>query len=162
MLARWNDYGFGDLGRSFSQLNDLQHEMDRMFDNLDRNWGFGRAWVPAQLLSTTRSSWPRVTLHDAGSALMLRAEVPGLTEKELDISLEQSSLTIRGKRETDVPEGYSVHRQERGTLAFARSFTLPCRVDAEKVTATLKNGVLEMTLPKAAEEQPRQIRVRAS
>jgi HSP20 family protein len=85
-----------------------------------------------------------------------------VSERDLDISVEQSSLTIRGERRTKAPEGYSVHRQERASHSFARSFALPCRIDAEKATANLQNGILEMSLPKVAEEQPRQIQVRVS
>lgn len=161
MLTRWNDVGFGGLGRELSALNDLRSQMDRLFLDFERGWGVDRGrgdapgWIPG-------AGWPRVGLHDAGSELRLRVEVPGLSEGDLDVSVEQSSLTIRGQRTIDVPEGYSVHRQERGERAFARTFTLPARVDAEKATAKLKNGVLEMVLPKIAEEQPRQIQVQVS
>jgi HSP20 family protein len=135
--------------------------MDRLFLDFERGWGVGHD-PRAQGSWTTSAAWPRIALYDSGSELRLRAEVPGLSEKDLDISVEQSSLTIRGERATEAPEGYSVHRQERGNRSFARSFTLPCRVDAERATANLKNGVLEMTLPKVAEEQPRQIHVKVS
>jgi len=158
MLTRWNDFGFGGFGRELSALTDLRNQMDRLFLDFERDWGAGRK--PGQLRAL--GAWPRVGLYDAGSELRVRAEVPGLSEKDLDISVEQSSLTIRGERHTEAPAGYSVHRQERGDRSFARSFTLPCRVDAEKVTARLKNGILEMTLPKVAEEQPRQIQVQVS
>lgn len=161
MLTRWNDLGFGGLERELSALTDLRQQMDRLFLDFERGWGLGQGIRSAQS-EVAGSAWPRVGLYDAGSELRLRAEVPGVSEKDLDISVEQSSLSIRGERKAEVPEGYSVHRRERGTLTFARSFALPCRVDAEKVTADLKNGVLEMKLPKVAEEQPRQIQVRAS
>lgn len=162
MLTRWSDFGFGDLDRHFSALSDLRREMDRLFTDFERGWGFESPRLAIGAGPVARSAWPRVSVNDTGSELRLRAEVPGLSEKDLDVTVEQSSLTIRGQRQADVPEGYSVHRQERGAMSFARSFTLPCRVDAEKVTANLKNGILEMTLPKVAEEQPKQIQVRAS
>ena len=161
MLTRWNELGSGALDRELSALNDLRNQMDRLFVDFERGWGTGRD--PHPQTSWMRSSaWPRVALYDSGVELRLRAEVPGISEKDLDISVEQSSLTIRGERTTEVPEGYSVHRQERGNRSFARSFTLPCRIDAERATANLKNGVLEMTLPKVPEEQPRQIQVQVS
>ncbi len=161
MLTRWNELGFGGLDRELSALDALRNQMDRLFLDFERGWGSGRdprpqvSWMPS-------SAWPRIVLYDSGTELRLQAEVPGVSEKDLDISVEQSSLTIRGERTTEGPKGYSVHRQERGNHSFARSFTLPCRIDAERVTANLKNGVLEMTLPKVAEEQPRQIQVKAS
>lgn len=161
MLTRWNDIGFGGLERELSALNDLRNQMDRLFPDFERGWGLSRE--PRSIRAWTGdSAWPRVSLYDAGSELRLVAEVPGVSEKDLDISVEQSSLTIRGERKADVHEGYAVHRQERGNRTFARSFTLPCRIDAEKATANLKNGVLMMSLPKVAEEQPRQIQVRVS
>lgn len=161
MLTRWNELGFGGLDRELSALDDLRNQMDRLFLDFERGWGPGRA-PRAQRDWAAGAAWPHIALYDAGSELRLRAEVPGLSEKDLEISVEQSSLTIRGERTIDVPEGYSVHRQERGNRSFARSFTLPCRVDAERATANLKNGILEMTLPKVAEEQPRQIQVKVS
>ena len=157
MLTRWKDYGFGGLERELSALNDLRNQMDRLFLDFER--GARRDPRPAPSW-TAGSSWPRIGLQDTGTELRLLAEVPGVSERDLDISVEQSSLTIRGERKVEAPEGYSVHRQERGYYSFARSFTLPCRIDAEKTTAHLKNGILELTLPKVAEEQPKQIQVR--
>lgn len=156
MLTRWSDLGFGGLDRELSVLNDLRNRMDRLFLDFEQGRGRGMEGQPWD------GTWPRIALYDAGSELRLRAEVPGVSEKNLDISVEQSSLTIRGERKTEIPEGYAVHRQERGSRSFARSFTLPCRIDAEKATANLKDGILEMTLPKVAEERPRQIQVRVS
>ncbi len=156
MLTRWNDFGFGSLDRELSSLSDLRRQMDRLFTDFERGWGVGTG------LRQDAGSWPRVSLHDAGSELRLRAELPGVSEKDLNITVEQSALTLRGERKADIPEGYAVHRQERGTTAFARSFALPSRIDAEKANATLKNGILELTLPKVPEAQPRQIQVRTS
>ncbi len=160
MLTRWNDIGFGGLGRELSALSDLRNQMDRLLLDFEQGWGLGRR--PREEGWLAGAVWPRVALYDAGSELRLRAEIPGVSEKDLDISVEQAALTLRGERKTEVPEGYSVHRRERGNRSFARSFTLPCRIDTEKVTANLENGVLEMKLPKVAEEQPRQVQVRVS
>ena len=85
-----------------------------------------------------------------------------MTEKDIQLSIHQDVLTLSGERKQEVPQGYFVHRQERAPLKFARSFTLPCKVDPEKSTATLKDGVLTITLPKAPEAQPRQISVKVS
>jgi HSP20 family protein len=161
MLTRWDDFGFADLERPFSALTDLRREMDRLFYDFERGLGAGQ-WRTELTAPEARSSWPRMSMQDTGNELRLRAEVPGVSEKDLSIAVEMSSLTIRGQRQPDVPEGYSIHRQERGALTFARSFTLPCRVDAEKVTAHLKNGILDLTLPKVPEERPKQIQVRVS
>jgi HSP20 family protein len=92
---------------------------------------------------------------------VLTAEVPGLAEGDINITATMDSLTLSGERKAPVPEGYAVHRQERGALRFARSFTLPAKIDVEKITAGLKHGVLTVTMPKHPESQPKAITVKA-
>ncbi len=150
MLTRWNDWGLRDVERTLAEFDGLRREMNRLFEGQE---GQRRAF------GGLTAAWPRVGLYDQGAALVLVAELPGIAKENIDISLDQGVLTLKGERRPDAPEGYSVHRQERGHLKFARSFTLPCLVDAEKTTANLKNGVLTLTLPKAPEAQPRQITV---
>jgi HSP20 family protein len=137
--------------RTLADFDSVRREMNRLFDG---NYRQSRA---------ARSvGWPRIALFDQGANLVVRAELPGLNEKDVNLSIDQGVLTLRGERSAPPPEGYSVHRQERAHYRFARSFTLPCKVDVEKTKAALENGVLTVTLPKAPEEQPRQIAVRAS
>jgi len=100
--------------------------------------------------------------EDDGSNFVLRADVPGLTQNDFEISVAGNTVTLRGERKVAVPEGYSTHRRERSAVKFAKSYQLPTRVDADKVTATLKHGVLTLTLPNVAEAQPRQISVSAA
>jgi HSP20 family protein len=153
MLTRFSDYsdwpsfGFADFGRPYAPAAQLRRELDRLFGDFERS-----AAPPTSTLS----------FEDDGSNFVLRADVPGLTENDFQISLAGNTLTLQGERKNDVPEGYTVHRRERSAFRFARSLELPARVDGEKVTATLKNGVLTLTLPKAAEAQPRQIAVKAA
>jgi len=154
---------FSDIDRTFAVMDQLRRRMDRLLDEYEpahagtalrgslgdeaeRLWGRGR--------------WPRLSLSDAGEKLLLKAEIPGLTEKDLQLSIQKDVLTMSGERKPDAPEGYLVHRQERAPIKFARSFTLPCKVDPEKSAATLKDGVLTVTLAKAPEAQPRQITVK--
>lgn len=153
---------FSDIDRTFAAMDQLRRRMDWFFDEYEpaREKGTLRpnlADETERLWGRTR--WPWLSLADAGTSLLLKAEVPGLTEKDIQLSIHQDVLTMSGERKRDVPEGYVVHRQERSPLKFARSFTLPCKVDPEKSTATLKDGVLTVTLPKALEAQPRQINV---
>jgi HSP20 family protein len=91
---------------------------------------------------------------------VIEAELPGMTEKDIELSLTADVLTLSGTRTVDAPEGYSVHRQERPTYRLSRSYTLPAKVDPEKVSAELKDGILLVTLEKAAEVRPRQIPVK--
>lgn len=149
MLTRWSD-----VDRSFAFLDEFQRRMNRLFDEFDvERWPTGYDF--------RATTWPTVNLHDNGKELVLLAEVPGLSEKEIRITGNQDMITISGERKSDVPEGYSVHRQERGAVRFSRSFTFPCKVDMERTSASVKDGVLTVTLAKAAEAQPRQITVRA-
>ncbi|HKU44162.1 MAG TPA: Hsp20/alpha crystallin family protein [Polyangiales bacterium] len=104
----------------------------------------------------------QVYLRDAGDELRVWAEVPGLRSEDLTISFEKNTLLLRGERKDSVPEGYAVQRRERPALRFARAITLPARIDAEKISAKLQNGILELTLPKAAEERVRRITVQAA
>jgi HSP20 family protein len=149
MLTRWSD-----LDRAFSAMDELQRRMNRLFDEYD-----GGRWPSFARLTT--GTWPAVNLYDAGDDLVIKAQVPGLSEKDIQITGNQEVLTLSGERTVDVPEGYSVHRQERGSVRFSRSFTFPCKVNLEKTTATVKDGLLTITLAKAAEARPRQITVKA-
>jgi len=143
----WPSFGFTDFGRAHTPHVQLRRELDRLFGELE---GGG---TPA--MST-------LGFDDDGTSFVLRADVPGLTEKDFEISVAGNTVTLKGERKVEVPEGHSVHRRERRAVRFAKSFELPARVDADKVTATLKHGVLTLTLPKVAEAQPRQISVNAA
>jgi len=149
MLTRWNDFD-----RTLGAMDELRRRMDRLWDEYDRP-GTGSE------VAARGSAWPRVNVFDAGENVVVQAEVPGVAEKDLQITVNQDVLTIAGERRPDQPEGYSVHRQERAAFQFSRSFTLPTKVDSEKTGAALKNGVLTVTMAKAPEAQPRKISVRA-
>jgi len=154
---------FSDIDRTFAVMDQLRRRMDRVFDEVEP--ARGRDALRPSLVDEAerlwaRGRWPRLSLADTGESLLLKAEVPGLTEKDIQLSIQKDVLTVSGERKPDAPEGYFVHRQERAPLKFARSFTLPCKVDPEKTAATLKDGVLTITLPKAPEAQPRQISVK--
>jgi HSP20 family protein len=152
MLTRWNA-GWSEFDDMFSMLNDFRRRMDRAFDD-----AFG-ADLDMRGGSSARATWPLANLVDTGPQLVLTAELPGLSERDVKLTLNQDVLTIAGERRNDAPEGYSVHRRERADLKFTRSFALPCRVNAEQAVASVKNGILTVTLNKAADAMPRQITV---
>lgn len=160
MLSLWNDYG--RLGRynarDYAPPTDafdlLRREVNRLFFDFDPTLSGSEA-------GNALGAWPRVSLEDTGSSLVLRAEVPGLSEKDLELTIDGSSLTLKGERKEPVPEGYSTHRKERSAYRFSRSFALPAKIDPDKARAELKHGVLSVTLEKAKEAQPRQIAVSA-
>jgi HSP20 family protein len=154
MLTRSNGTWFAPfVGDPFVHMGELRRHMSRALEDFDP--------FPIHALAP-RTVGPRFELSDTEDALRVRAELPGFRNEDLEVELEQNTLTIRGKREAKAPEGYAVHRRERGMMELARTFALPCRVDAEKVSAVLKDGVLELTLPKAREAQLKRIEVRSS
>ena len=153
MLSRQSDFD-----RSYDLLDELRRQMDRVWGDLDQRWGY----VPrASSNALSAATFPRVNVFDAGAELVVQADVPGLTDKDLEITLHENVLTLAGKRTEKPREGYVVHRQERAAFEFQRSFALPAKVDAEKTLASVKDGVLTVKLAKAAEAKPRQIAVRA-
>jgi HSP20 family protein len=151
MLTRYSD-----IDRTLLVMDELRRRMDRLWNAYDTE---PTEWP--RIFEGRTVAWPRVNVFDTGASLVVVAEVPGLSEREIQLTINQDVLTLKGERRSDAPDGYSVHRQERSPVRFARSFTLPTKVDPEKTTATVKHGVLTITLPKAPEAQPRQITVRA-
>jgi HSP20 family protein len=140
-----------EFDRTFGLLDQFRRRANRLFEDLPAS---GQGVLP-------QTGWPRTQLYDNGAELVVAAEVPGLSEKDIQVNINQDMLTLSGERLVDPPEGYSVQRRERAPVRFSRTFTLPCRVDAEKSGATVSNGILTVTLTKAPESQPRQIAVKA-
>lgn len=138
----------------FCDLATLKDRMDRLFANSLARFGTfgelveGSAWLPA------------VDIIENDDAILLKADLPGIDPKDVDIQVENATLTLRGERrqEKDVKEE-DYRRIERSYGSFVRSFTLPNTVDTEKIQAEYRNGVLELTLPKRAEAKPKQIKV---
>jgi HSP20 family protein len=148
---------FDDFDRTFATMDQLRRRMDRLFEEFEPDVVRGGREVERMW----SGRFPRLSFTESAGNLVLVADLPGLSEKDVQLSIHQDVLTLAGERKQDAPQGWYVHRQERSPVRFSRSFALPCKVDPEKSTATLKNGVLTITLPKAAEAQPRQIAVKA-
>lgn len=111
----------------------------------------------------TRVYNPRVDIVSQGNDIMIWAEMPGVSEQDVDITVENNILTINGfiSDSLDVPDGYRLAYQEYGVGDFQRTFTLSDEIDRNKIEATLRDGVLKVTLPKAPEAQARKISVKA-
>jgi len=123
---------------------------------------FFRAFAPlfqGGLQPASRASrvFPPVNIYETRDGFAVRAEMPGVDKDALDISVRGDQLTVEGERKVEAPEGASFHRRERVGGRFSRVVTLPKPVDAERIQATFKNGVLEVLLPVAAEMKPRKI-----
>lgn len=152
MLTRWHRGGLEP--DPFAALESFRRRMDRLFEDFNR--GFG--WQGTEPLAEV-SAWPRVDVHDTDEAVVVRADLPGVEQKDLEVTLSEESVTLRGKRQVETPAGYEILRRERGDITFTRAFTLPSKVDADKVSAELKNGVLTLTLEKTEEARAKKIRV---
>jgi HSP20 family protein len=135
------------------------NEVDRLRQEVDNLFG--------SFLSGTESSFSRVypalNLSEKEDNFYVRAELPGVKPEDLDISVVEGRLLIRGERKIDVEEQKaSYHRREREAGFFRRTIGLPVRVDPGKVSASMKNGVLTITLPKSEEAKPKKITVKTS
>ncbi len=112
----------------------------------------------------TFGTWaPPVDIFEKHDHLIIRAEIPGVQKDDVDVRIENGVLTLHGERkqEADVTEG-NAYRMERVYGAFTRTFSLPTTVDAAKVTATYKDGVLEVTIPKVETAKPKKIEIKAA
>jgi HSP20 family protein len=141
-LVRW------DPGR---EVDTLQTEMNRVFDAFFGNRpgnGMSRRWVPAMDLVEDKDN------------LVLRADLPGLSEDDVNIEVKDGVLTVSGERKTEEKkeeEGY--YRVERAFGSFSRSLTLPQGIDPEQVHAEFDNGVLEVRIPKPEERKPHRVAI---
>ncbi len=104
---------------------------------------------------------PPVEIFEKQDHLVIRAEIPGVQAKDMDVRIENGVLTLQGERkqETEIREE-TAYRMERVYGTFTRSFSLPTTVDASKVTATCKDGVLEVTVPKAESAKPKKVEIK--
>lgn len=126
-------------------------DIDRIFDGLFGKWDFPRL--------ATHSAWaPPVDVVDAEDHVEFRAEVPGLSEDDVHVSVTQNVLTLKGekKHESEEQNG-NYHRVERRYGRFQRSFNLPRNLRTDDVSASFKSGILTISVPKAEEAQPKQI-----
>ncbi len=143
-IQRWNPAR--DFGR-------LQDEVNRLFESSS---GLGR--------STESYGWtPAVDVYEDTEGVTFKFDLPEVDAKEVDVRLEDGTLTVRGERKLEKEEkreGY--HRIERSYGMFARSFTLPATLEADKATAEQKNGVLRIFVPKRAEAKPKSISVKVN
>lgn len=150
-MERWRPFGVADRWEPFRNLTDIQGEMNRLFDTF-----MGRPAVAA----TGRSWMPAVDMYETKDDLVLTVEVPGVSEKDVTVSITGDLLTIKGERRWDEE---AKNRQylhvERTFGQFERLIQLPLAVQADKVKATYRDGVLQVTLPKAEELKPREIKI---
>lgn len=135
---------------AWSELGDLRREMERLmglsFPDFDRSQLFNE-WAPA------------VDLYESKDHFTVKVEIPGMKREDIDVSLHAGALTVSGERKFEEKEDGANYRMERSYGRFQRTVTLPTDVQADKVKAAYKDGVLTIVLPKAEEAKPKQIEV---
>jgi len=143
-LNRYNNL-YWDPWREFRRL---QRDMNRMFGDF---------------AGLTTREYPAVNLWTGDEDVVLTAEMPGVEASDLDVSVCDNTLTLRGSHKADtLQEGETYHRQERGSGSFVRTVQLPFAVEADKVEARLEKGILRLTLPRAEADKPKQIEVKTT
>src|SRR6058998_2361365 len=147
VLTRWDPF------REFSTMQDRMNRMNRLFRESYSPEG------PEEALTTT-SFAPPVDIYEDEHNITLEIEVPGIDEKDIDVRVENNTLTVHGERKIEKEEKEENYRRvERQYGSFTRTFNLPQTVDNENVSATYDKGVLKISLPKKAEAKPKQIKV---
>lgn len=135
----------------FQGLSSFQERLNRLFDNTFPNKGDESAltaWVPA------------VDVYETEDELVIKTDLPEISEKDLDVRVENNRMTIRGERKFEQEAKEDNYLQmERAYGSFSRSFSLPNTVNTEAIRAEYKNGVLTVTLPKRAESKPKQVKI---
>jgi len=144
LITRWDPF------RNLS----LQEQVNRLFDSSFK----------ANAENSALTSWaPAVDIYETENELVIKADLPDIEEKDIDVRVESNMLTIRGERkfEESVKEDNYL-RVERAYGSFSRSFSLPNTVDTGAIQANYKNGVLKVQLPKRAESKPKQVKINVS
>jgi HSP20 family protein len=136
------------------EFDRIRREMDRLWDSFlegrpTRRAGDGGEWLPSIDVSETKSD------------LVIKAELPGMDAKDIDISMNNGFLTIKGEKKHEREEkDENYHLVERSYGSFTRSVRLPREVQSDKITASFKNGVLRVTLPKSEEAKKKEIKIK--
>ncbi len=140
-LAHWKPFG---------DLVSMQDRFNRLFEDAFR--GFD------QSTDSIASGYPTTDIYETKDDYAFKLEVPGLSKDDLDIELNDNTLSITGeKKESKEVEQENVHRIERYSGKFSRSFSLPRNIDSKQINANMKNGILELRIPKAEEQKAKAI-----
>jgi len=151
-LIPWRIYREWD---PFEEMSDIRERINRLFDEM-----FGK--YPATISESTERAWsPPVDIYEEKDKVVVKAELPGMKKDDISIEVKDNVLTLTGERKHEKEtkkENY--HRIERSYGKFSRSFTLPDSIKVDKVKANYKDGILEITLPKAEEAKTKTITIK--
>lgn len=150
-IDRWRPFGTVERWDPFRGMGEMQNEINRLFENFGSRpamAGGERTWLPT------------VDVHETKDDIVLSFDIPGVSEKDVQLTITGDLLTLKGERRFDRESNENTyHRVERLYGKFERSVQLPMTVQTDKVKATYRDGVLEVKLAKADEVKPRQIKI---
>lgn len=132
----------------FDALLNLQRELEA---RLSSDW--------LQDLTTSRGPFPPINVFQQGDDILAIIELPGIDRNELQIQAKENTIRLSGKKSINYPDGVSVHRRERVFGEFDRTLTLPVHLDAERIKAEYRDGILALFLPRAESDKPRAIKI---
>jgi len=138
-------------------LRRLRDEMDRLFTGFPDG-----SWLPGVSELVSGAAFPAMNLWESDSALHAEIELPGLKLEDIEVLVVGNEITVKGERKESREKDAAYHRRERPLGLFTRTLKVPVNVDADKVEASLKEGVLTITLPKAEAAKPRKISVKCA
>jgi HSP20 family protein len=132
-------------GNPWRDMRRLQDEVNRLF----------------QSAAAPRTSFPALNVYAHQGGIVITAELPGVKQDQLEITVHRDTVTLRGTRQDEPKDARAYHRRERGRGSFGRTFGLPFPVDADQVEAKLSDGVLILTLQRPEQDKPKRIRISA-
>ena len=135
----------------FYDMSKTLAEVDRLFNAVDR---------PVGLRSVPRGTFPAINVYDQGDTTVMVAEVPGVDPNDLELTVLNDTVTLKGDRRQDLPEEARIYRQERLQGGFSRTITLPDSVNPDSVKAEYRNGVLHVTMDKAEAAKAKRIEIK--
>jgi len=141
-----------DQWSPFFDVDKTLEEFDRMLGNIGR---------PLELRSVPRGTFPAINVYDQGDAAVMVAEIPGVKQDDLELTVMHDTVTLKGRRSIEEANGNRYYRRERVSGDFARTITLPDPVDPDSVKAEYADGVLTVRMGKAQEAKPRKVEIRA-
>jgi HSP20 family protein len=147
MLTRWNPN---------PEISTVANQMERLFDQM-----LGHGLRRGSEERSLRGAWmPAINILEKDEAILISADLPGLRAEDVEVTVEEGVLTIRGERKLEeLAEGETYHRVERLYGSFERTFTVPNSVATENISAQFRNGEMTLTLPKREESKPRSIKI---
>lgn len=150
LTKRWIDFPAFGFRSPFDDPGRLRRQLDQLFGQTTADTGFARPRAGV---------FPLINLTENKDVYFVRAEIPGVAPEDLDIQSTERNIAITGQRKIPEDNNAKNHRREREFGRFSRIFALPGDIDRDRIDASLKNGILTITIPKAEVAKPRQIKI---